>query len=200
MEIKPMPTKIVKIDKLKINSSNPRVIKDYKYKKLLKSIKEFPEMLMLRPIVVDNEMVILGGNQRYRACQEAGLKEVPIILASELSQEQINRFVITDNVSFGDWDYDILANNWDSELIDASGLDLWQQPADVDYSLLDDADGGLDNLISDMADGVKKAIQIEFEAEHYEEAQALIKFWREQKMYIGGVIIEKLKEEKNKLK
>lgn len=200
MEIKPMPIKMVKIDKLKINPSNPRVIKDYKYKKLLKSISEFPEMLMLRPIVVDNEMVILGGNQRYRACQEAGLKEVPIILVSELSQEQIDRFVITDNVSFGDWDYDILANNWDSELIDASGLDLWQQPADVDYSLLDDADGGLDNLISDMADGVKKAIQIEFEAEHYEEAQALIKFWREQKMYIGGVIIEKLKEEKNKLK
>jgi ParB-like chromosome segregation protein Spo0J len=200
MEIKPMPIKMVKIDKLKINPSNPRVIKDYKYKKLLKSITEFPEMLMLRPIVVDNEMVILGGNQRYRACQEAGLKEVPIILVSELSQEQIDRFVITDNVSFGDWDYDILANNWDSELIDASGLDLWQQPADVDYSLLDDASGGLDNLISDMADGVKKAIQIEFEAEHYEEAQALIKFWREQKMYIGGVIIEKLKEEKNKLK
>ena len=199
MEIKPMPIKMVKIDKLKINPSNPRVIKDYKYKKLLKSITEFPEMLMLRPIVVDNEMVILGGNQRYRACQEAGLKEVPIILVSELSQEQIDRFVITDNVSFGDWDYDILANNWDSELIDASGLDLWQQPADVDYSLLDDASGGLDNLVSDMADGVKKAIQIEFEAEHYEEAQALIKFWREQKMYIGGVIIEKLKEEKNKL-
>ena len=199
MEIKPMPIKMVKIDKLKINPSNPRVIKDYKYKKLLKSITEFPEMLMLRPIVVDNEMVILGGNQRYRACQEAGLKDVPIILVSELSQEQIDRFVITDNVSFGDWDYDILANNWDSELIDASGLDLWQQPADVDYSLLDDASGGLDNLVSDMADGVKKAIQIEFEAEHYEEAQALIKFWREQKMYIGGVIIEKLKEEKNKL-
>ena len=199
MEIKPMPIKMVKIDKLKINPSNPRVIKDYKYKKLLKSITEFPEMLMLRPIVVDNEMVILGGNQRYRACQEAALKEVPIILVSELSQEQIDRFVITDNVSFGDWDYDILANNWDSELIDASGLDLLQQPADVDYSLLDDASGGLDNLVSDMADGVKKAIQIEFEAEHYEEAQALIKFWREQKMYIGGVIIEKLKEEKNKL-
>jgi hypothetical protein len=128
------------------------------------------------------------------------LKDVPIILVSELSQEQIDRFVITDNVSFGDWDYDMLANNWDSELIDASGLDLWQQPADIDYSLLDDASGGLDNLVSDMADGVKKAIQIEFEAEHYEEAQALIKFWREQKMYIGGVIIEKLKEEKNKLK
>ena len=88
-------------------------------------------MLMLRPIVVDNEMVILGGNQRYRACQEAALKEVPIILVSELSQEQIDRFVITDNVSFGDWDYDILANNWDSELIDASGLDLWQQPAGI---------------------------------------------------------------------
>jgi ParB-like chromosome segregation protein Spo0J len=199
MEIKLMPTKMVKIDIIKINPSNPRVIKDYKYKKLLKSIREFPEMLMLRPIVVSNDMVILGGNQRYRACQEVGLKDVPIILVSELSQEQIDRFVITDNVSFGDWDYDMLANNWDSELIDASGLDLWQQPADVDYSLLDDASGGLDNLVSDMADGVKKAIQIEFEAEHYEEAQALIKFWREQKMYIGGVIIEKLKEEKNKL-
>jgi ParB-like chromosome segregation protein Spo0J len=72
MEIKLMPTKIVKIDIIKINPSNPRVIKDYKYKKLLKSIREFPEMLMLRPIVVSNDMVILGGNQRYRACQEVG--------------------------------------------------------------------------------------------------------------------------------
>jgi ParB-like chromosome segregation protein Spo0J len=197
MEIKTMPIKMVKIDKIKINPSNPRVIKDYKYKKLLKSITEFPEMLMLRPIVVDNDMVILGGNQRYRACQEAGIKDVPIILASELNKEQIDRFVITDNVSFGDWDYDMLANNWDSELIDASGLDLWKMPEDVDYSILDDED--VSEQLDDMTNGVKKAIQIEFEAEHYEEAYQLVKFWRERNAYVGGMIMEYLKAEKNKL-
>jgi ParB-like chromosome segregation protein Spo0J len=197
MEIKTMPIKMVKIDKIKINPNNPRVIKDYKYKKLLKSITEFPEMLMLRPIVVDNDMVILGGNQRYRACQEAGIKDVPIILASELNKEQIDRFVITDNVSFGDWDYDMLANNWDSELIDASGLDLWKMPEDVDYSILDDED--VSEQLDDMTNGVKKAIQIEFEAEHYEEAYQLVKFWRERNAYVGGMIMEYLKAEKNKL-
>lgn len=198
MEIKTMPIKMVKIDKIKINPSNPRVIKDYKYKKLLKSITEFPEMLMLRPIVVDNDMVILGGNQRYRACQEAGIKDVPIILASELSKEQIDRFVITDNVSFGDWDYDMLANNWDSELIDASGLDLWKMPEDVDYSILDDEDGISDQL-DEMTSGVKKAIMIEFELEYYDEAYQLVKFWRERNANVGMMVLEYLKAEKNKL-
>ena len=139
-------------------------------------------------------MVVIGGNQRYRACQEAGLKEVPIIMATEFNKMQINRFMITDNVSFGDWDFDILANNWDSELIDAAGLDLWQQPDETDYGKPDDIQ--LDN--SDTLEGTKKTIKIEFEPEHYNETMELIDYWIKKQLYIGGFIMEKLKEEKYK--
>ena len=194
MDVKLMPIEIVKIDKIKINPANPRIIKNYKYKKLLKSIIEFPEMLFLRPIVVNSEMIVIGGNQRYRACQEAGLKDVPIIMATEFNKMQISRFMITDNVSFGDWDFDILANNWDSELIDAAGLDLWQQPDETDYGKPDDIQ--LDN--SDTSEGTKKTIKIEFEPEHYDETKELIDYWVKKQLYIGGFIMEKLKEEKYK--
>ena len=104
--------------------NNPRLIKDDKFKKLVKSIKEFPEMLNLRPIVVDDNYVVLGGNMRLRACIEAGLKRVPIIKASALTAEQQKRFIITDNVGFGEWDWDMLANEWDQEELIDWGLDL----------------------------------------------------------------------------
>lgn len=104
--------------------NNPRLIKDDKFKKLVKSIKEFPEMLQLRPIIVDDNCVVLGGNMRLRACIEAGLKRVPIIKASTLTPEQQKRFIITDNVGFGEWDWDILANEWDQEELIDWGLDL----------------------------------------------------------------------------
>jgi DNA modification methylase len=104
--------------------NNPRLIKDDKFKKLVKSIKEFPEMLQLRPIIVDDNCVVLGGNMRLRACIEAGLKRVPIIKASTLTPEQQKRFIISDNVGFGEWDWDILANEWDQEELIDWGLDL----------------------------------------------------------------------------
>lgn len=104
--------------------NNPRLIKDDKFKKLVKSIKEFPEMLNLRPIVVDDNYVVLGGNMRLRACIEAGLKRVPIIKASALTAEQQKRFIITDNVGYGEWDWDMLANEWDQEELIDWGLDL----------------------------------------------------------------------------
>jgi hypothetical protein len=114
----------VKITEVKANPNNPRSIKDDKFKKLVKSIKEFPQMLDLRPIVVNDDMVVLGGNMRLRACKEAGLKEVPIIKASELTPEQEKEFIIKDNVGFGEWDWDDLANNWDAEELENWGLDL----------------------------------------------------------------------------
>ena len=104
--------------------NNPRLIRDDKFKKLVKSIKEFPEMLQLRPIIVDDNCVVLGGNMRLRACIEAGLKRVPIIKASALTPEQQKRFIITDNVGFGEWDWDILANEWDQDELIDWGLDL----------------------------------------------------------------------------
>jgi hypothetical protein len=186
-----------KLTDIKSNPNNPRIIKDDKFKKLVASIKEFPQMLSLRPIVVNDDMIVLGGNMRLKACKEAGLKEVPLIKASDLNEEQQKQFIIKDNVGYGEWDWDMLANEWDAEELVEWGLDVWQQPSEPDYSILDDED--LSDQLSDMASGVKKAIQIEFQHEHYEEAQELVKFWRSRELYIGGFLIEKLKEEKLKL-
>jgi len=113
----------VKINEIKPNQNNPRLIKDYKFKKLVDSIKEFPEMLEKRPIVVDEDMIVLGGNMRLKACQEAGLKEVDILIAKGWTEQQKQEFIIKDNVGFGEWDWDILANDWDNLLLEKWGLD-----------------------------------------------------------------------------
>jgi DNA modification methylase len=115
---------IVPITQVVPNTNNPRIIKDDKFKKLVKSIQEFPQMLELRPIVVDANMVVLGGNMRLKACKAAGLKEVPIVIADNLTEEQQAEFIIKDNVGFGEWDWDLLANEWDEELLQEWGLDL----------------------------------------------------------------------------
>ena len=115
---------LVKISKVKPNESNPRFIKDNKFKKLVKSIKDFPEMLKLRPIVVNKDMVVLGGNMRLKACKEAGLKEVYILKADNLTEQQEKEFIVKDNVGFGEWDWDILANEWDTDLLEEWGLEL----------------------------------------------------------------------------
>ena len=116
--------KKVKISDIKLNPNNPRLIKDEKLAKLVKSIKEFPEMLELRPIVVNSDMVVLGGNMRLKACKEAGLKEVPIIKADDLTDEQQKEFIIKDNVGFGEWDWEMISNEWDSEQVQEWGLDI----------------------------------------------------------------------------
>lgn len=113
-----------KISSIKPNPDNPRIIKDDAFHKLVRSIKEFPEMLDIRPIVVNSEMIVLGGNMRLRACKEAGLKEVPIIKADNLTPDQQREFIIKDNVSGGEWDWEILANEWDHEELDKWGLDV----------------------------------------------------------------------------
>jgi len=119
-----MKTEKIKLSKIKRNPDNPRLIKDNKFHKLVKSIKDFPEMLEIRPIVVNEDMVVLGGNMRLKACQEAGLKEVPVIQADELSAEQQREFIVKDNVGFGEWDWDMIANEWDTEKTNEWGLDL----------------------------------------------------------------------------
>lgn len=115
----------VKISEVKTNPKNPRLIKDDKFRKLVKSIEEFPQMLELRPIVVDENNIVLGGNMRLKACKEAGLKEVHIVRAENLTELQKDEFIVKDNVGFGEWDWDILANEWDSELLNEWGLDVW---------------------------------------------------------------------------
>ena len=117
-----MEIKTVKLSEVKMNPNNPRVIKDDKFAKLVRSIKEFPKMLEIRPIVVNSDMIVLGGNMRLKACKEAGLKEVPIILADNLTEEEQKQFIIKDNVGFGEWDWDMLANEWEPELLDDWGI------------------------------------------------------------------------------
>lgn len=186
----------VPIGTIKNNPNNPRVIKDDKFKKLVQSIKELPEMAEVRPVVVNADMVVLGGNMRLKAMREAGWKDVPIQVV-DWDEDKQRQFIIKDNVSGGEWDWEMLANQWDELELQEWGLDVWKAQAEVDYSILDEAD--VDSQLNDMANGVKKAIQIEFEPDHYEEAYALVKFWREQGAYVGMMIMDYLKEERQKL-
>lgn len=124
-----------KINEVKLNPNNPRLIKDDNFTKLVQSIKDFPEMLDIRPIVVNQDMVILGGNMRFKACKEAGLKEVPIIVADNLTEEQQREFLIKDNTSGGEWDFEMLANEWDVEQLEEWGLDIpnFEIDPDIDF-------------------------------------------------------------------
>jgi DNA modification methylase len=119
-----MKTELLPISAIKPNPNNPRVIKDDKFEKLVASIKEFPKMLEIRPIVVNDDMIVLGGNMRLKACKAAGLKEVPVLKASDLTEDEQRQFIIKDNVSGGEWDWDMLANEWDVGQLEEWGLDV----------------------------------------------------------------------------
>jgi len=124
---------LIKISQVKSNPNNPRLIKNDKFKKLVKSVQEFPEMLELRPIVVDENMIVLGGNMRLKACQEAGLKEVWIEVA-DLTEQQKKEFTIKDNVGFGEWEWDMLANEWEQTELEDWGLDGFPFEDNKNYS------------------------------------------------------------------
>ena len=109
---------------IKPKPNNPRIIKDYKFKQLVKSIQDFPQMLELRPIVIDENNIVLGGNMRLKACIEAGLTDVPVIHANNLTEEQKKEFIIKDNISFGEHNWELLANEWNIEDLDDWGLDI----------------------------------------------------------------------------
>lgn len=123
---------LVNIKEVKNNEDNPRFIKDNKFKKLVKSIKEFPEMLKLRPIVVNKDMVVLGGNMRLKACKEAGLKEVWVLKADDLTEKQQREFIVKDNVGFGEWNWDLLANEWDKQQLGDWGLEIVLTDEDIE--------------------------------------------------------------------
>jgi len=114
----------VKLSEIKSNPNNPRIIKDDKFHKLVKSIQEFPKMLEIRPIVVNQDMIVLGGNMRLKASKEAGLKEVFIVKADDLTEDEQKQFIIKDNVGFGEWDWEMLANEWEADLLEEWGLDV----------------------------------------------------------------------------
>ena len=157
----------VNINEVKENDLNPRYINESKFNQLVKSLKSFPKMLEKRPIIVDENMVILGGNMRLRACKEAGMKTVWIDKTEDWTEEEKQEFIIKDNVNFGDWDWDILANDWDNELLNDWGLQVWQGE-DVD----------IDNLFEDSEDlNIKNnsSLILKYEEEEYLTIQEKIK-------------------------
>ena len=170
-----------KIQNVKLNPNNPRLIKDDKFKKLVQSIKDFPEMLNIRPIVVNKDMIILGGNMRYKACKEAGLKEIPIII-TDLSEDKQREFLIKDNTSGGEWDWEVLANEWDAEQLDAWGLDLVGFDANAedfgeDFSLPDGDKAPFQQMIFTLGDEqatvIKNAIEEIKRTEEYKYAETM---------------------------
>lgn len=154
----------VKISKVKGNPNNPRIIKNDKFKKLVKSIQEFPEMLKLRPIVVDEDMIVLGGNMRLKASKDAGLKEVWIEVAEGLTEEQKKEFIVKDNVGFGEWEWDMLANEWDSVQLAEWGLDVWENEDDEQK-----------NEPQDMSDNISAEYRIEIELKSEKEQEKIFK-------------------------
>ena len=159
----------VKINAIAINPNNPRVIKDYKFQKLVKSIKDFPEMLELRPIVVNKHNLILGGNMRYRAAVEAGLDEVYIVKALGYTQAQEDEFIIKDNSSFGEWDWDLIANEWEVKELSDWGLDLPKIYFDEDKEPEIDKDI-FDHELDTYINAKIKQITLYFNADDYEKA------------------------------
>ena len=124
IEKKPtIAVKVVKITEIKANPNNPRILKDDKFKKLVTSIEKFPEMADVRPIVVNMDMVVIGGNMRLRAMKEVGWKEAPVQIV-DWTEEQQKEFIIKDNLGYGEWDWDDLANNWDEQELTDWGLDI----------------------------------------------------------------------------
>ena len=137
----------MKLSELKNNPNNPRVLKDDKFKKLIKSIEEFPKMMELRPIVIDADNIVLGGNMRLKALKELKYKDIPdtwVKRAADLTEKEKEQFIIKDNVGFGEWDWDILANEWENEELIEWGLDI----PDMSFfdAVTEDEQGKLDEL------------------------------------------------------
>ena len=125
----PEPTQSIlkiAIHSIRENPHNPRTITEEKFRQLVESIRKFPEMLEARPIVIDQSKTILGGNMRWKAAKEAGLQEVPVYMAT-WTHDKKSEFIIKDNVPFGEWDWDLLANEWDAYNLEEWGLDVWTE-------------------------------------------------------------------------
>jgi len=147
------------ITEIKSNPNNPRLIKDHKFKQLVKSIQDFPQMLELRPIVIDENNMVLGGNMRLKACIEAGLTDVPVIHANNLSEDKKKEFIVKDNVGYGEWDWDDLANNWDVLELTEWGLDI------PNFDNGDYADKNKELNIDDIEDSM--TINLKYTEEEY---------------------------------
>jgi ParB-like chromosome segregation protein Spo0J len=156
------------ITEIKPNPNNPRIIKDHKFKQLVKSIQDFPQMLELRPIVIDENNMVLGGNMRLKACLEAGLTDVPVIHANNLSEDKKKEFIVKDNVGYGEWDWSELANNWDALELTEWGLDI------PNFDAEGFADKNKELSLDDVSDSM--TINLKYtEDEYYIVKEALLK-------------------------
>ena len=188
----------VQYSEIKPNPLNPRYIKDHKYKALVKSLTDFPEMLGYREIVVDENMVILGGNMRYKACKDAGVQTLKVTKVVGLSEDKKKEFIIKDNANYGVWDWDILANEYEGSDLSGWGLSIWTPTID-NIGGDDPVESGTDE--SSSADDEpkekqeKKIIQIEFDVDDYEEAFALYQDLKRKRVNVAEIFTQKLKEE-----
>tara|TARA_R110000822_G_scaffold205419_3_gene341961 strand:+ start:9468 stop:10091 length:624 start_codon:yes stop_codon:yes gene_type:complete len=200
----------IKISKVKGNPKNPRIIKNDKFRTLKNSIRTMPGYMKLRPVIIDKDMMVLGGNMRLKASIDLGKKEIWTDMFTQADSDDMNRIaveeeretktyleyceaiIIKDNVTSGEWDWDMLGNEWDNTKLGEWGMDVWQPEENPDYSILDNND--IDETLEGMESGVKKAIQIPFNIEHYEEATELYKNLREKGIYVGLLLLELLRK------
>jgi len=189
-----------KLSQLKPNPDNPRVIRDSNFQKLVKSLRDFPEMLELREVVIDEDGFILGGNQRYLALKELRVKEVPVIQVTGLSAERKKEFVVKDNVNYGVWDWDILGNDYDPGELKEFGLNVWQPQEAIDDDM--DYDFEDENPKNDMPDidGSENVSEkppvyvVEFDINDYPAAYQLAKDVTDLGGSVGDILVKVLKD------
>jgi hypothetical protein len=183
-----METFKISVDKISNIDYNPRIIDTYKYETLKKSILELPEMLIIRPIIIDDNNNIIAGNMRYRACIELEYKEVWVKQIHNLTEDQKKELIIKDNLSYGEWDEQVISDKFNITLVND-----WLGNQIIDYSALlyEDVTDKLDNMESN----IKKAFHIKINGD-YQKAKDLEKRFKERNIYIGALLIDKLKEVK----
>lgn len=181
-----------KLKLLKPNPDNPRVIRDSNFKKLLQSLQDFPEMLELREVVVDEDYVILGGNQRYTALKELGVEDVPVVQVFGLTDERKKEFVIKDNVNYGVWDWDVLGNLYEPEDLKSYGLNVWQ-PQEAEDEM--EYDFEVEKPAKEKEPGDKPVVYIvEFDINDYPAAFQLSKEITDLGGSIGDILVKVLKD------
>ena len=179
----------MKIEDIKINPRNPRIIRNERFISLKQSLQEFPKMMELRPIIIDKEGYIIGGNMRYRALKELGYTEIPdkwIKRADRMSAKERKKFIVVDNLPYGENDYDILANEWDAGMLRSWGMEL---------PYFDDVDMLSDDNFQSKGEATQKSITFTYEKEYYNIILKYLEKNKEGKNYLRERLLEHCKEE-----
>ena len=172
-----MQTTQVPISQVQIDPHNPRTITKEKFQELKQSLKDFPEMQIVKPLIVADGFVI-GGNMRLLALKYLGYREVHVLDVSEWTQAKRDEFMIKDNTHYGSWDYDALANEWDVLPLQDWGLDIWKEMAE--------------EAINELKD---KGLKIDFNPDDYDTAHELVTSLKNLDFYVGGLVLEALRKQ-----